>query len=408
MITPPIWIHDIHITDYAYTLPEECIAKYPLPERDQSKILIYQNGEISQSQFYNLDQILKPGTLLVFNNTRVFPARLNFTKNSGGNIEIFCLEPINPPEYQLAFQSNSCTWKCIVGNIKRWKNNKLQKEISFNNFSIVFTATKIADFQSYQYIEFTWEPQSLTFAEIIESAGVTPIPPYLNRSSEVIDRERYQTVYSKILGSVAAPTAGLHFTGQLMDKLKDHGILNTNITLHVGAGTFMPLHSDHIAEHEMHPEFFTVSIQTIRLLYQYHNQLISIGTTTLRTLESLYWIANKIKLKLANNEQLYHIDQWEPYHLEGNMTFHEAMAELIDYMERYSLDEITATTRIIIVPGYQVRSVSALITNFHQPKSTLLLLLSAITGDNWKKIYSYALNNGFRFLSYGDSSLIYI
>jgi S-adenosylmethionine:tRNA ribosyltransferase-isomerase len=401
------FIKDLQISGYDYPLPDERIAKYPLAERDSSKLLVYRNGEISETRFTALRQLLTPGHLLVFNNTKVIPARLKFQKTTGANIEIFCLEPIDPADYQTAFQSGACTWKCIVGNLKKWKESSLVKTIETNGHTIHLTASKTADLQTYQHIRFTWDDESLSFSDVIELAGVTPIPPYLNRDTEEIDRDRYQTVYSRIKGSVAAPTAGLHFTDRLLDQLQDSGTSLAELTLHVGAGTFKPVQTDNIGDHEMHTEFFRVSSGTLKSLMEHHGKIVSVGTTTLRTLESLYWLGIKIHQGMFGNESILHLGQWEAYELEGTLSYSEAIGVVLAYLDSNHLHELFAYTQIIIAPGYMVRSIKALITNFHQPKSTLLLLVSAITGNDWKKIYTYALNNNFRFLSYGDSSILF-
>ena len=404
-------IQNISIFEYDYLLPDKRIAKYPLDERDQSKLLVYKDEKISQTTFSHIQELLSEGQLLVFNNTRVIPARINFRKITGAHIEIFCLEPIEPKDYQLAFQSKRCTWKCIVGNLKKWKDLELQKEITAEGGSVTLKAIKIADHESYQAIEFTWNSNH-TFSEIIELAGVTPIPPYLNRKSEAIDRDRYQTVYSQTKGSVAAPTAGLHFTLPLLDQLKKQKVDIANVTLHVGAGTFKPVQTDLIKDHEMHTEYFSVPKQTIKNLLNHQGKIVAVGTTTLRTLESLYWIGMKLKNvnqtgEETDNIDVMHISQWEAYHMEGTLTYPEAMQVVLNYLELKGLSELFATTQIMIAPGYCIRSIEALITNFHQPKSTLLLLVSAIVGKDWKTIYNYAMQNNFRFLSYGDSSIIY-
>jgi S-adenosylmethionine:tRNA ribosyltransferase-isomerase len=401
-------LNKIHIADYDYRLPDERIAKYPLTERDQSKLLIYRDSAISQTVFDQLPEILSNNYLLIFNNTKVIPARLKFRKETGANIEIFCLEPVDPSDYQVNFQSHRCTWKCIVGNLKKWKDNTLTKEIRYNGRVIYIRATKIADYRSYQHIEFSWNDITLTFSEIIELAGTTPIPPYLNRDSETIDRDRYQTVYSRINGSVAAPTAGLHFTDMLLKKLAHNGISLGELTLHVGAGTFKPIQSNTIAEHEMHTEFFSVSETTLKALLDNRKNVVSVGTTTLRTLESLYWLGIKLDKGLTGDGHVLELSQWDAYELEGSLTYVESIKILLKYLETNRLNELYATTQIMIAPGYQIRSIKALITNFHQPKSTLLLLVSALTGNHWKKIYDYAMKNDFRFLSYGDSSILFL
>lgn len=405
MINRPEALKNIHIADYDYVLPDERIAKYPLAERDQSKLLVYRNGTIVEKQFSQLAAILEPGDALIFNNTRVIPARLKFQKATGANIEIFCLEPIDPADYQVAFQSHQCTWKCIVGNLKKWKDETLVKTIDNNGKPLNLNAVKIANYQTHQYIRFSWDDDVLTFSEVIELAGVTPIPPYLHRESEAIDRDRYQTVYSRIKGSVAAPTAGLHFTDTVLKELTNKGMSLAELTLHVGAGTFKPVQSETIVDHEMHTEFFSIGKQTLKDLIRNHGKVVAVGTTTLRTLESLYWLG--IKVGNGITEEVPHLSQWDAYELEGKLTYTEALQYLVNYLESKGLDEFFATTQIMIAPGYTVRSIKALITNFHQPKSTLLLLVSAITGEHWKNIYQYAMENDFRFLSYGDSSILF-
>ncbi|MDP4208003.1 MAG: S-adenosylmethionine:tRNA ribosyltransferase-isomerase [Bacteroidota bacterium] len=408
MINRPESLKNIAISEFDYPLPDERIAKYPLAERDMSKLLVYRDGAISHTVFTDIENILSPGDELIFNNTRVIPARLKFQKSTGANIEIFCLEPVAPAEYQVSFQSHQCTWKCIVGNLKKWKDNDLIKEININGKKVLLKATKIADYQASQHIEFSWDDASFSFSEIIEKAGVTPIPPYLHRDSEAIDRDRYQTVYSKVKGSVAAPTAGLHFTDDILNKLNNKQVQTSEVTLHVGAGTFKPVQTDNITDHEMHTEFFSVPLQTLKLLVKKHGNIVAVGTTTLRTLESLYWLGIKVRTGRYEHDGVLHLNQWDAYHLEGTPSYSESIRYLIDYLEKRNETELFATTQIMIAPGYQIRSINALITNFHQPKSTLLLLVSAITGNDWKKIYDYALANGFRFLSYGDSSILFL
>ena len=317
------------------------------------------------------------------------------------------LEPYLPEDYNLAFQSYSCTWKCIVGNLKKWKTGILSRKIISNELEIELKAELIQSFQNFHLISFKWDNSKINFSQLIELFGEIPIPPYLNCHSEEIDKKRYQTVYSTMNGSVAAPTAGLHFTEPLLNELKYKNHLIENITLHVGAGTFKPIQSNDIFGHEMHSEYFSVSKDTIKHLGEEFNNIVCVGTTTLRTLESLYWIA--IKIKLNNfSKSILHIDQWEPYELSGDISYNEAMSILLKYMQIYDLNEIHATTSILIMPGYKIKSIKALITNFHQPKSTLLLLVSAIVGLHWKKIYYYALSHNFRFLSYGDSSILFL
>jgi S-adenosylmethionine:tRNA ribosyltransferase-isomerase len=402
-------VKNIRIEEFDYPLPDEKIAKYPLEQRDKSKLLIYRNSSIIEDTFTNLPNILPTGAHLVFNNTRVIPARLHFRKTTGASIEIFCLEPAEPSDYQLALQSSrQCTWKCIVGNLKKWKDEALTKDIVIGNKTIQLTATKVEKGKNSQLIRFSWNDTSLIFSNIIEIAGDTPIPPYLCRESEPIDKERYQTVYSKVKGSVAAPTAGLHFTPDVMDRLTQKGISTSEVTLHVGAGTFKPVQSETIEGHDMHTEFFSITLDALKKMKANHGKLIATGTTTLRTLESIYWLGVKLKQTGLREQELPHLSQWDAYTLKTTMNYTEAIDVIIQEMEKQGRKEFWATTQIIIAPGYQIKSIEALITNFHQPKSTLLLLVSAITGKGWKNIYQYALEHNFRFLSYGDSSLLYL
>lgn len=400
--------NQIKINTYNYPLPENRIARYPLEERDLSKLLIYKNNTITDSEFGKIGDYIETNSLLVFNNTKVIPARLKFQKNTGANIEIFCLEPIEPADYVQSFQSTKCVWKCIVGNLKKWKETVLEKKIDINGKTITLFAEKKENHQTFVYIEFSWDSPDFLFENIIELAGITPIPPYLNRESEELDKTRYQTIYSSIKGSVAAPTAGLHFTNILLSKLKNSGIQTEELTLHVGAGTFKPVQSEIIADHEMHTEFFTVSKTTIEKLFRNSGNIISVGTTTLRTLESLYWIAVKLKLTNKNLLNQLTINQWDPYELNAQLSYSEAMEILLEFLEKNNTDELAANTQIMILPGYTPKSIKALITNFHQPKSTLLLLIASIVGENWKNIYQHALTNNYRFLSYGDSSLLFV
>lgn len=397
----------LNVSDFTYDLPDEKIAKYPLSERDSSKLLVYQNNQISETVFNHIPQYFKAGDMLVFNNTKVIPARIKFNKSTGAQIEVFCLEPLDPADYAQAFQSKSCTWKCIVGNLKKWKTGDLEKELTIDNKNVTLKATKVADFQSNQHILFTWNQPEISFERIIEASGITPIPPYLNRASEEVDKVRYQTVYSQVKGSVAAPTAGLHFTESLLGKIESQGVKTSNLALHVGAGTFKPMQGEDVSEHEMHTEFFSVSAETLKSLSENHGHLFAVGTTTLRSLESIYWLGVKLINGHINNDN-FTLNQWEPYNLPGNTPFKEAVNALLKYLLDKNTDTLYAHTQIMIVPGYTIRSIKALITNFHQPNSTLLLLVASIVGDKWKQIYKFALENNFRFLSYGDSSLLFL
>lgn len=392
----------ISIGEYDYPLPDSMIAKYPLERRDNSKLLIYKEGKIAEDTFLNLPQYLFANDLLVLNNTKVIHSRLFFQKPTGATIEIFCLEPYEPSDYLFALQSvGSCTWKCFAGNLKKWKEGSLKKAIETSDSKIILEAVKKEQSVNQLIVEFRWHA-NVTFAQILELSGETPIPPYLHRESEEIDKERYQTVYSLKEGSVAAPTAGLHFTNEVFAQLQQKKILNTNVTLHVGAGTFKPVQTNNVGEHGMHSEFFSVSSGTLKSLME-NKEIVSVGTTSLRTLESLYWLA----LKLKNNESGFEIEQWAPYSSGSKLEYCNAIEILLEYVEKRKLDAICAKTKIMIVPGYKVKSAKALVTNFHQPKSTLLLLVSAFVGEDWKNIYKYAMNNQFRFLSYGDSSLLF-
>ncbi|MCD4833305.1 MAG: S-adenosylmethionine:tRNA ribosyltransferase-isomerase [Bacteroidales bacterium] len=394
---------NIRIEDYSYELPNDRIAKYPLEQRDQSQLLVYNQGEVSKDQFLNIDRYFDSDTTCVFNNTKVIQARLKFYKETGAQIEIFCLEPIEPSDYILAFQqTEKITWKCIVGNLKKWKNQDLKKKISINNIEIELTASKVSGEGNSQIIEFSWNDNSFTFSEILENIGLTPIPPYLNRESEIIDKDRYQTIYSKLKGSVAAPTAGLHFTDKVLNKLKEKQINFEEVTLHVGAGTFIPVKSETINNHEMHTEHFVIKKSTIKNLLN-SKKIVAVGTTSVRTIESVYWLGVKL---LQNNYFDSHISQWEVYKLSDDINKTDALNTLLNYMDNMNVEELHASTQIMIFPGYQFKMVDILITNFHQPKSTLLLLIAAFIGDNWKKVYDFALNNNFRFLSYGDSSIL--
>lgn len=393
---------NIRIEDYSYILPDERIAKYPLEHRDKSKLLVFNQGNVNEDKFYNLDNYIESKTTCVFNNTKVIQARLKFFKETGAQIEIFCLEPIEPSDYVLAFQqTEKITWKCIVGNLKKWKGQDLKKKISIQNTEIELVATKRIREGNSQIIQFSWNNSAFTFSEILENIGVTPIPPYLNRESENIDKDRYQTIYSKLKGSVAAPTAGLHFTDHVLNKLNKKHVDIEEITLHVGAGTFKPVKSETIDEHEMHTEHFVVTKNTLNNLL-HSEKIVAIGTTSVRTIESLHWLG----VKLLQNKTLdSHISQWEAYQLQ-DIDKKESLSAILDYMLQYNLDELHASTQIMIFPGYTFKMVDIMITNFHQPRSTLLLLIAAFIGEDWKKVYDFALSNNFRFLSYGDSSIL--
>ena len=401
-------VQNISIEDYNYPLPDERIAKYPLSERDASKLLVLKNGEITSSHFKNIDNFLPKDSLLIFNETKVVRARLQFTKESGASIEIFCLEPITGNgDYQLAFSSASPSrWRCLVGNSRRWKSDKLTMAVEDAKTKATLYAERIEKNDNYSVIEFSWEPAELSFAEILEAAGEIPLPPYLHREAEASDRERYQTVFAKHEGSVAAPTAGLHFTNELIDKLKSEDIAFEEVTLHVGAGTFRPVSSETIGEHEMHSETIVVRKSCIENLIKNCNKtIIPVGTTSMRTIESLYWIGLML-IEEGLEERNLHLNQWFPYkERESLPSAEESLSTILKYMEEHQMNVFHASTALMIAPSCKINIAKALITNFHQPKSTLLLLVSALIGDKWKEAYQYALNNNFRFLSYGDSCL---
>ncbi|HBX88746.1 MAG TPA: S-adenosylmethionine tRNA ribosyltransferase [Marinilabiliaceae bacterium] len=396
-------IPEINISDYQYILPPERIARYPLEKRDDSKLLVYNKGHIAHSAFRQLADFLPDNTLLVFNNTRVIRARLQFKKQSGARVEIFCLEPYQPSDTVLAFQSRSqVQWICMVGNQKKWKEGPVYAQAELGGVTIEIKALVIERLTDGSVIEFSWENKDYSFADILENLGHTPIPPYLEREDEEIDIERYQTVYSKYQGSVAAPTAGLHFTDSIMQVLAEKGIASAELTLHVGAGTFKPVKADSISEHEMHTEHFEVNLPTLTKIASHSGPVIAVGTTSVRTLESLYGAA----ALLQKQGPYRHIKQWDGLELTSTMTRTDALGHLISELEKQGLKSFKASTSIIIAPGYSFKTVDGIITNFHQPRSTLLLLIAALIGDNWKEVYKQALAHDYRFLSYGDSSLL--
>lgn len=414
----------ICISEYNYPLPDERIAKFPLTERDHSKLLLYKHGEVSEDIFYNLPKHLPTGALMVFNNTKVIQARMHFRKETGALIEVFLMEPAQPTDYELMFQTNhECAWFCMVGNLKKWKEGSLIRAFEIKGQKLTLTATMDRSKVQEQvggtnhWIRFEWDNESISFAEILEAVGELPIPPYLNRATEESDKETYQTVYSKIKGSVAAPTAGLHFTDKVLNALDEHGVDREELTLHVGAGTFKPVKSKEIEGHSMHTEFVVVRRQTLEKLLMHACQAVAVGTTSVRTLESLYYMGVKLALSSDMAEKDLHVNQWEPYDLPHNaeglvevdgkaVTAEEAIRQLLDYLDKDGLNVLHSSTQIIIAPGYTYKIVKALVTNFHQPQSTLLLLVSAFVKGDWRKVYDYALSHDFRFLSYGDSSLL--
>lgn len=394
---------DIRIEEYDYPLPDEKIARHPLAVRDECKLLMSRDGVISEHIFKDLPSLLPTPATLVYNNTRVINARLRFTKASGGKIEIFCLEPVSPADYATNFSSTErCTWKCFVGNSKRWKEGRLAMQLNINGKDVTLEAERLNKDDSGSIVELSWNDNSFTFADIISSAGEIPIPPYLNRDTEESDSRDYQTVFSRIDGSVAAPTAGLHFTPGLLEEIDRRGITRREVTLHVGAGTFQPVKAENIGGHDMHSEFIAVRRDTIAALAATTDPIIAVGTTSVRTLESLYHIAVLIKAERWDGE----VPQWLPYDSAyPELSRKEALETLVDYLDRLGETTLYASTRIIIAPGYTYRIVDGMITNFHQPCSTLLLLASAFIGDSWTEVYEYALNHNFRFLSYGDACL---
>ena len=397
-------IPEIHIEDFSYPLPDGRIAKYPLPERDASKLLVYRDGIVSERIFRNLADELPAGSLMVFNDTKVVPARLFFRRPTGAHIEIFCLEPDDPAEYNVNFAATErCRWKCVIGNAKRWKEDLLSYDVEDGELiDFQLKARLVSRDGQTGVVEFTWQGGA-PFSRVLELCGRVPIPPYLNRDTEAIDLERYQTLYAHIRGSVAAPTAGLHFTQRVLDDISARGIETANVCLHVGAGTFLPVKSSLVSEHPMHREPFVVSRELLVKLRDTQKPVVAVGTTSVRTLESLYYVG----ISCLEQGSPADVDQWAPYVREYAPTRREALSAIVKYLDDNHLDELKVGTRIIIVPGFRFRIVDAMVTNFHQPQSTLLLLISAFVGGDWHTIYDYALANGFRFLSYGDSSLLF-
>jgi S-adenosylmethionine:tRNA ribosyltransferase-isomerase len=401
---------DLSIQDYTYYLPQERIAHFPLQERDASKLLVFNNGEIEQDIYKNLDRRLPSDALLIFNDTKVISARLLFHKPTGGVIEIFCLEPHEQyPDITTAMmQQGTVLWQCLIGGASKWKHGQVLEMKIINDHTETVLRAKFIDKKIDSFvIEFSWEETKLTFGEILHHVGAIPLPPYIKREAQPLDEERYQTIYAHHEGSVAAPTAGLHFTDNLLNRLRQKGIQMDFITLHVGAGTFKPVKSATIHGHEMHREFITVSKETIQnIIDNLDRTVVPIGTTSLRTIESLYWLG--VKVASAQKDVDLTVSQWEPYELQNqNISGKQALENLLDMMNRKNMNQLTTKTNIIIVPGYTVRIATALITNFHQPQSTLLLLVAALIGNDWKKVYDYALQNDFRFLSYGDGCLLF-
>lgn len=417
----------IKISDYNYDLPDERIAKFPIAQRDHSKLLVYKHCEVSDDVFHHLPTYLPQGALMIFNNTKVIQARLHFRKETGALIEVFLMEPAEPTDYELMFQTTGhCSWLCMIGNLKKWKEGSLKRDFEIKGNKLTLSATMrrgdalgseaqkmVAKGGGTNYwVDFDWDNDKVSFAEILEAVGELPIPPYLNRKTEESDKTTYQTVYSKIKGSVAAPTAGLHFTDAVLKDLDAHGIDREEVTLHVGAGTFKPVKSLEIEGHQMHTEYIVVHRRSLEKLIKHECRVIAVGTTSVRTIESLYYMGVHLLKHPEANEEDLHVKQWDPYELseDGNLvdgiTPMQAIQAIIDYLDRNGLEALHSSTQIIIAPGYQYKIVKMLVTNFHQPQSTLLLLVSAFLKGDWRKVYDYALSHDFRFLSYGDSSLL--
>ncbi len=398
-------VRNIRISDYNYPLPDHRIAKHPLAAREQCKLLCYKvGGEISEGHFYDVPAMLPEKAMLVYNNTRVINARLRFRKSTGSTIEIFCLEPVAPCDYQLIFQTTqSCTWLCLVGNSKRWKQGPLTQEIEVDGKTVTLEANRGERRGNSFEIEFSWNG-GVTFASILEAIGEIPIPPYLNRGTESTDSADYQTVYSHIDGSVAAPTAGLHFTDEVLAECDKRGITRRELTLHVGAGTFQPVKSENIGEHEMHHEFISVQRSLLVDLINAEGPVVAVGTTSVRTLESLYYVGQVLETNPDADEEMLTVKQWMPYSTPCEISTKKALQNVVDYLDRHHAEAYMGSTQLMIAPGFQYRIISGMITNFHQPQSTLLLLVSAFVGaDHWRAIYDYALDHDFRFLSYGDA-----
>ena len=412
----------IKISDYNYDLPDERIAKFPIAQRDHSKLLVYKHGEVSDDVFHHLPTYLPQGALMIFNNTKVIQARLHFRKETGALIEVFLMEPAEPTDYELMFQTTGhCSWLCMIGNLKKWKEGSLKRDFEIKGHKLTLSATMrrgdalgseakemVAKGGGTNYwVDFDWDNDKVSFAEILEAVGELPIPPYLNRKTEESDKTTYQTVYSKIKGSVAAPTAGLHFTDAVLKDLDAHGIDREEVTLHVGAGTFKPVKSLEIEGHQMHTEYIVVHRRSLEKLIKHECRVIAVGTTSVRTIESLYYMGVHLLKHPEANEEDLHVKQWDPYgNLVDGITPMQAIQAIIDYLDRNGLEALHSSTQIIIAPGYQYKIVKMLVTNFHQPQSTLLLLVSAFLKGDWRKVYDYALSHDFRFLSYGDSSLL--
>lgn len=397
---------DIRIEDFTYELPDDRIAKYPLKYRDSSQLLSYKDGNIDKRSFSGISELIPDDSLMIFNDTKVVPARLHFQRPTGAHIEIFCLEPVQPEEYVSMFAvTGSCRWKCIVGNIKRWKNDTLTLYNPMADRRIEEMGLKadlIERVGETSVIEFSWDIDA-PFSQVLEVCGTVPIPPYLNRNTEDVDLERYQTLYARYRGSVAAPTAGLHFTENVLESIRNKGVVTDTVCLHVGAGTFLPVKSSLVAEHTMHREPFVVTLELLERLIERKGKVVAVGTTSVRTLESLYYAG----VSCIENGRPEDVGQWDPYSRQYDYSTEDALKAIVGYLEANGLNELKIGTRIIIVPGFRFRIVDVLVTNFHQPQSTLLLLISAFVDGDWRRIYDFALENDFRFLSYGDSSILF-
>jgi S-adenosylmethionine:tRNA ribosyltransferase-isomerase len=401
-------IDHINLKQYTYSLPDDRIAMYPAEARDQSKLLVRMpSGELSSDLFANIQQYLKSGSHLFFNNSKVIPARLIFFNDTGARIEIFCLKPVDPADYELSLSRHTnCVWECMIGNLKKFNRSEIELTLAINNAAFKLKAEKLDINGNIAIIRFTWNSEILTFAEVLSFAGQTPLPPYIKRHSVSSDRERYQTIYSSAEGSVAAPTAGLHFTSEVFKLIADKNISCHEVTLHVGAGTFQPIKKDNILDHEMHAEYFSITEDTINDLLRANGKVTCVGTTTVRTLESLYWIGVKLCINPEILPGELGLEQWECYHLQSDIPADKAFSAIDQWLKKFNLKHTMVPTRLMIVPGYSFHIAGNLITNFHQPGSTLLLLIAAFLGESWRAMYDHALKNGFRFLSFGDSSLL--
>ena len=403
-------IRALRIADYDYDLPDERIAKHPLAQREQCKLLYYKGGDIQERKFWEVPSLLPERSTLIYNNTRVINARLRFRKETGSTIEIFCLEPVLPRDYEQIFQTTGhCVWQCLVGNSKRWKQGALTQTVTIEGLEVTLAATRGEQRGNAWEIAFDWDgnDKQITFADVLSAIGEIPIPPYLNRGTEDSDSTDYQTVYSHIDGSVAAPTAGLHFTDEVLEECDHRGITRREITLHVGAGTFQPVKSEHIGDHPMHYEFINVPRGVIMDIINAPGPVIAVGTTSVRTLESLYYIGQILAEHPDADEEALTVTQWMPYTTPCKIPTREALQNIVDYLDHHHADTYMGSTQLMIAPGFQYRIVNGMITNFHQPQSTLLLLVAAFVGnDQWRGMYDYAMDHGFRFLSYGDAQLL--